>query len=90
MAENRRSRQDRGEERWEYGAMDRSLIVEDMERLGGHVKEWADKCRQGDIGAWVLFGKLNLHFWEMVEALEDFADGSGSPPRHEESIELDA
>lgn len=89
MAEERNSREDRGEERYEYGSMDQSLIVEEMERLAEHVKEWAEKCRQGHIGAWVLFGKLHLHFGEMVEALEDFAGGSGGA-RREESIQLDA
>ena len=89
MAEAGSGRQDRGGERYEYGSMDQSLIVEEMERLAENVKEWAERCRQGHIAAWVLFGKLHLHFGEMVEALEFFVDGSGGPPR-EESMKLDA
>lgn len=89
MAENGNGGQERSEQRWEYGSMDQSLIVEDMERLGEHVKVWAEQCRQGNIAAWVLFGKLNVHFWEMFEALEDLADGAGGPPS-EETIEVDA
>ena len=89
MAEGRSSRQERDEQRWAYGSLDQSLIVEEMETLGDHLKEWAERCRQGHIGAWVLFGKLHFQFWELVEALEWFEGGSGDlPPR--ESVELDA
>ena len=89
MAENRNSPQDRDVQRWAYGSLDQSLIVEDMERLGDHLKEWAERCRQGHIAAWVLFGRLNGPFWELVEALEDFAEGSGGPG-HQEPVKLDA
>ena len=69
---NEKSRQEWLQDmKWRHGRFDPAVIADEMETMAGRITQWAGKCRGGDPGAWVVFGRLHHHFWDLAEALED-------------------
>ena len=77
MAKEKSRREWLQDMKWRYGAIEPAVIAQEMEMMGGRLTQWAGKCREGDAGAWVVFGQLHHHFWDMAEAMEDMFGADG-------------
>ena len=63
--------------KWKFGKVDQALVVEEMETMAGHLREWAARCREGDVAAWVVLGQVHHQFWDVADALEQMFGAGG-------------